>query len=169
MTREEFSILVQQLGRKLYDYAFRILRNREESEDVVQEIFIKLWNMRKKLDDYRSIDALAITMTRNQCIDTIRKSKNEYKGDLDYYSFGNMTVPSPHENMEIRESDMIIKGIIDKMPENIRTVMKQHDIDGKSYEEIAESTGHNINTLRVNISRARKFVRDEFNKYHNGQ
>jgi len=53
------------------------------------------------------------------------------------------------------------------MPENIRNILQLHDLDGKSYEEIAEVTGQNINTLRVNISRARKFVRDEFNKYHN--
>ena len=167
MNRESFSILVQELSRKLFSFAFRILRNQEEAEDVVQEIFIKLWNMREKLNDYRSIDALAATMTRNHCIDLLRKQKNEFKGEVDFNNYSNLTANSPFENMVLKETGMIIEGIIEKMPENIRTVLRLHDIDGKSYEEIAAVTGHNINTLRVNISRARKLIRDEFNIFNN--
>ena len=167
MNRESFSILVQQLSRKLFGFAFRILRNQEEAEDVVQEIFIKLWNMREKLNDYRSIDALAATMTRNHCIDLLRKQKNEFKGEVDFNNYSNLTANSPFENMVLKETGMIIEGIIEKMPENIRTVLRLHDIDGKSYEEIASVTGLNINTLRVNISRARKLIRDEFNIFNN--
>ena len=75
MTRTDFNDLIQQLSRKLYGFAFRILRNQEEAEDAVQEIFIKLWKMGQKLDEYNSIDALATTMTKNYCIDQIRKQK----------------------------------------------------------------------------------------------
>jgi RNA polymerase sigma-70 factor, ECF subfamily len=167
MNRESFSILVQQQSRKLYGFAFRILRNREEAEDVVQEIFLKLWNMREKLCEYRSIEALAATITRNHCIDLIRKQKNEYRDEIDLNNYSNLSVNSPFDNMVLKESGMIIERIIEKLPDNIRTVLRLHDIDGKSYEEIAEITGHNINTLRVNISRARKIIRDEFNIVQN--
>jgi RNA polymerase sigma-70 factor (family 1) len=167
MNRESFSILVQQQSRKLYGFAFRILRNQEEAEDVVQDIFLKLWNMRERLSEYRSIEALAATMTRNHCIDLIRKQKIEYSVEIDLNNYSNISVNSPFDNMVMKESGMIIEGIIEKLPDNIRTVLRLHDIDGKTYEEIAEITGHNINTLRVNISRARKIIRDEFNIYQN--
>lgn len=167
MNRENFGILVQQSSRKLYGFAYRILRNQEEAEDVVQEIFLKLWNMRERLDDYRSIDALATTMTRNHCIDLIRKQKNEYRRETDLNNFSNLMVDSPYDNLVLKESGKIIEGIIEKLPENIRIILQLHDIDGKSYEEIAEATGHNVNTLRVNISRARKIIRDEFNIFYN--
>jgi len=166
MSREEFSNLVQQLGRKLYFFAFRILRNQEESEDVVQEIFIRLWKMNEKLTDYRSIEALATTMTRNYCIDLIRKNRLVYSGDTEAGALNLLTEASPHENLVIRESDKIIRDIIENLPESSRILIKMHDLDGRSYEEIADMTGHNINTLRVNISRARKYIRDEFNKYN---
>jgi RNA polymerase sigma-70 factor, ECF subfamily len=65
MSRTDFNDLVHQLNRKLYGYAFRILRNQEEAEDAVQEVFIKLWKMNEKLSEYNSIDALATTMTKN--------------------------------------------------------------------------------------------------------
>ena len=67
--------------------------------------------------------------------------------------------------MESRESDDIIHKIIDNLPDTYKVVIRLREIDGFSYEEIAEKTNQNINTLRVTLSRARKFIRDEFNKY----
>ena len=78
MSRPDFDTLIQQLSRKLYGFAFRILRSQVDAEDVVQEVFIRLWKMGPKLDDYKSVDALATTMTRNYCIDLIRKQKHGY-------------------------------------------------------------------------------------------
>jgi len=56
--------------------AFRILRNQQEAEDIVQEVFMKMWKMGNKLDVYNDPGALAATMTRNSCIDMLRKWKH---------------------------------------------------------------------------------------------
>jgi RNA polymerase sigma-70 factor (ECF subfamily) len=165
MTRAEFDQLVQMQGRKLYGFAFRILRNQEEAEDVVQEIFIKLWNMGQKLDNYKSIDALATTMTKNYSIDLIRKQKHNDKSDFSINNYQNLTSPSPEEQMENRETGEILNMIIADLPEAFKEVIKLRDIEGASYEEIADKTEQNINTLRVTLSRARKMIRDEYNKY----
>jgi len=165
MTRQEFDNLVQQLSRKLYGFAFRILRNREEAEDVVQEIFIKLWRMGQKLDEYKSIEALATAMTKNYCIDILRKQSHKYKSDLNIINFQNLTSPSPQEQLENRESGEILTTIIESLPAIYKSLIKLRDIEGVSYEEIAEKTDQNINTLRVTLSRARKIIRDEYNKY----
>jgi RNA polymerase sigma factor (sigma-70 family) len=166
MTRTEFDHLIKQQSRKLYGLAFRILRNQEEAEDVVQEIFIKLWKMGDKLDEYRSTDALAIAMTKNYCIDLLRKQKHLYSGDFSAADFQNFAAPSPQEQLENNESGEILNKIIEGLPETYRDVIKLKEIEGDSYEEIAEKTDQNINTLRVTLSRARKIIRDEYNKYH---
>jgi RNA polymerase sigma factor (sigma-70 family) len=167
MTRERFNEYVLQQSRKLYRFAFRILRNQEEAEDAVQEVFIKLWKMGEKLDNYTSIDALATTMTKNYCIDQIRKIRHAVDDHnvINDYQFN--TTPSPHEQMEIAESDSIVHRIIGNLDEKYRSVIELRVIEGLSYEEIAEKTGQNINTLRVTISRARGFIRDEYKKYNN--
>jgi RNA polymerase sigma-70 factor (ECF subfamily) len=165
MTRTEFDHLIQQQSRKLYGYAFRILRNQEEAEDVVQEIFIKLWKMGEKLDEYRSIDALATSMTKNYCIDLLRKHKHDYTGDININDFQNFTSPSPQEQMENSEAGEILYRIIAGLPEIYRVVINLRDIEGISYEEIAEKTNQNVNTLRVTLSRARKIIRDEYIKF----
>jgi RNA polymerase sigma-70 factor (family 1) len=165
MTRAEFENLIHQQSRKLFGFAFRILRNQEEAEDVVQEIFIKLWKMGDKLNEYKSIEALATAMIKNYCIDMLRKQKNIYKVDYSIGNFQNFTSPSPQEQMENRESGEIINTIIAGLPEAYRTVIKLRDIEGVSYEEIAEKTCQNINTVRVKLSRARKIIRDDYKKY----
>jgi RNA polymerase sigma-70 factor (ECF subfamily) len=165
MTRIEFNDFVQKHNRKLYGYAFRILQNQEEAEDAVQEIFIKLWKMGEKLNEYNSIEALAATMTKNYCIDQIRKQKYFYQEKHNKQDYDYTTSPSPHEQMESRESNDIIHKIIEHLPDAYKVMIQLRDIEGFSYEEIAEKTDQNINTLRVTISRARRFIRDEYNKY----
>ena len=165
MIRNEFNELVHRLSRQLFGYAFRILRNQEEAEDAVQEVFIKLWKLREKLEEYKSIDALATTLVKNYCIDQIRKEKNIFSNDESSQFYIPSANPSPEQQMVNRESDEIIRGIISDLPEVYRTVIQLKDIDGFSYEEIVQQTGQNINTLRVNLSRARKLIRDEYYKF----
>jgi RNA polymerase sigma factor (sigma-70 family) len=166
MTRDTFNECVRQLSRRLYAHAFRFLLIQEEAEDAVQEIFIKLWNMKEKLDEYRSIEALATTMTKNYCIDQLRRGKHLFM-EYDKQDYDFRAAPSPHEEMEKRESDEIIRGIIERLPDAYKILIRLRDIEGLSYEEIVEKTGQNINTIRVTISRARGLLRDEYIKYNN--
>ena len=165
MKRADFNDLVRRQNRNLYEYAFRILRNQEEAEDAVQEIFIKLWNLGKKLDEYKSTGALAVTMIKNYCIDQIRKKKHIVQEELEGQNIQNTDSDSPYELLENRESGDILYNIIDQLPNIYKTAIRMREIEGLSYEEIVEKTEQNINTLRVTLSRARKMIREEFNKY----
>ena len=169
MTREEFNEYIKKQSRKLYGLAFRILRNREEAEDAVQEIFIKLWKMRDRLDEYKSIEALATTMMKNHCIDHLRREGKLIAPDI---GEGNMneirlTASSPHEQMELTETNELLHNIIGNLPDAYSIVVRLKDIEGWSYDEISGKTQQNINTLRVTLSRARKLIRDEYKKYSN--
>lgn len=165
MTRADFNDLVRQHNRNLYGYAFRILRNQEEAEDAVQEVFIKLWNLGKKLNEYNSVGALAATMIKNYCIDQIRKKKHLVQEQLEGQNIANTENTSPSELLENKESGNILHQIIYRLPDIYRDAIVMRDIEGQSYEEIVELTGQNINTVRVTLSRARKMIREEFNKY----
>ena len=118
MSKPYFESLIQLLSRKLYGFAFRILRNQEEAEDAVQEIFVKLWKMGEKLNEYKSIDALATTMTRNFCLDMLRRQKHSFIVDLNIDNYQELTSPSPHEQIENRESNDIIFNIIENLSES---------------------------------------------------
>jgi RNA polymerase sigma factor (sigma-70 family) len=164
MTRLEFNNHVLQLSRRLYLVAFRFLKSREEAEDAVQEVFIRLWNKKEKLDEYNSIEALATTTIKNYCIDQLRKIRTiaiEETVSRVAYQQG----PSPDEQLEQVETALILHDVIAGLPELYKEIIMKREIEGLSYEEIALITNQNINTLRVNLSRARKMIREEYNKH----
>jgi RNA polymerase sigma factor (sigma-70 family) len=72
--------------------------------------------------------------------------------------------PSPYELLEREETSRILNNIIERLPDIYRDVLRKREIEGLSYEEIAEVTGQNINTLRVALSRARGMIRDELKR-----
>lgn len=167
MTRTEFDSLVHSLSRNLFGFAYRILRDQEASEDTVQEVFVKLWKMKSRLGEYKSIEALAVTMIRNKCIDQLRKQKAERENEDSMVAQFQNSGLSPQDQLERSETIDILNRIIDELPEIYKQVIKLRDIDDFTYEEIAEKTGQNINTLRVNLSRARKLVREKYKGYDN--
>jgi RNA polymerase sigma factor (sigma-70 family) len=168
MTRTEFETLVRKLSRNLYGIAYRILREREASEDAVQEVFMKLWKMKSDLGEYRSLEALAVTMIRNQCIDQHRRNRfTDNSGNLQLIRDYDGSDPSPQQQLEFNETLAVLDRIIEEMPEIYRQVIKLRDLEDFSYEEISAKTGQNINTLRVNLSRARKIVREKYKNYYN--
>ncbi len=163
MDRAEFENTILPLTRKLYRFAFRFLNNGEEAEDAVQDVCIKLWNKRESLGKYRSVEAFAMTMTRNHCLDRIRKKGREIFEDtrpIDTRTSG----VDPQEEIETKESYNNVLKIVENLPEKYRTVLEMRDLEGCGYDEIEERLQQNINTIRVKLSRARKMVRDELNK-----
>ena len=75
MKSSEFKLLVMPHSSRLYRMAFRLMNNREEAEDIVQEVYVKLWGIRNELNSYNSIEALAVRITRNLCLDKLRRRK----------------------------------------------------------------------------------------------
>ena len=65
MTAKEFKKLVIPMGKKLYNFARLFLRDEAEADDAVQEVFIKLWKLRKKLGEYRNLEAFAMKINKN--------------------------------------------------------------------------------------------------------
>lgn len=168
MTRGEFENTILPVSRNLYRFAFRFLSSREEAEDAVQEVFVKLWKMRDRLHEYRNTEALAMTMTRNHCLDRLRKREREQSTRMPVAETRTSDA-SPEQLYEKRETYKTIIEVINSLPEQFRTVLQMRDIDGYDYEEIAEQLSLNVSTLRVNLSRGRKLVREQLIKLNYGQ
>ena len=166
MTRDEFNNIIHKHNRKLFAIAFRILRNRQEAEDVVQDVFLKMWMMGKKLDEYNDLCALGVTMTKNSCLDMLRKWKH-INSDPDIMISANADPsPSPFEQIVSAEDENILAGIIEELPPLYRDLVQLREINGLSYEEISAMNDVNINTLRVTLSRARQMIREKYLKYY---
>lgn len=153
------------MKNKLYRFACRLLRSTHESEDVVQEVLIRLWERKDKLAEYRNLEAFAMTITKNLCLDKLKRAGSrtvELKEGLTYYS-----EKTPYQEMETSDSYQKIRELIDQLPDQQRMIIHLRDVEGYDYEEIARITDLTENTIRVNLSRARKKIRDNMEKKYN--
>jgi len=166
MLAKDFKTDVLPMSNKLLRFALQILQDEEEAKDVLQDTFLKLWQKRDELEQVENLDAFAIRMIRNHCLDVIRARRTV---SLELVKKNKMPdeVISDSDLLENADSVGLIKRIIAGLPDLQRTVIQLRDIEQLEYEEIAEATEMNVNAIRVNLSRARKKVRDEILKIQN--
>lgn len=136
-----------------------LAQDNEDAEDAVQETYIKLWNHRLQLSTHPNPQGFAMQILKNICIDKIRKEKNNVS--IDNISLVNDS-KTPYQQVEAENSANIIKQIIETLPNLQRQIISMRDIDEYELEEIAEIIGSEVTAVRVNLSRARKKVRDLF-------
>ncbi len=166
MDTEEFKRRCLPLHIRLYRTAFRLMGNTMDAEDMVQETYLKLWERRDALEHVANLESYSTSLLRNLCIDAFRKKRPEE--DSPPPEEWSLTDKENGETvLEIRdETDQLIK-LIDRLPEGQRTVMTLHDVEGCSYEEIEETTGYTAINIRVMLSRARKKIREQFERIRN--
>jgi RNA polymerase sigma factor (sigma-70 family) len=165
MESKEFKKRILPLGQNLYRFASGLLKDSHEAEDVVQDIFLKLWNMRDRMEEIKNINAFAYKMTRNICLDKMKARR------MRYYDFTVKGIPEPEaidpdpqSMVEMKDSADRVKSLISNLPEQQQAVIHMRDIDGYSYEEISEIMSMEINAIRVTLSRARRSVRESLIK-----
>lgn len=166
MTPEEFRKTILPEGRRLYAFAFRYLNSREEAEDAVQDAMMKLWEGRDRLDDHANHAAWCTTVTRNCCIDMLRKRKKIIYEEMDQAGSGDGIDKGDYGNGDNLEAAQVINRIVNRMKEPYRSAVILRDIEGYSYEEAAEALQTSVNTLRTILSRARKKVREEMKRIY---
>ena len=162
MDLQEFQKKVYPLKNKLFRFAKRMLDHTEEAEDIVQETFIKLWNRRDKLDEYRSVEALAMITTKNLCLDKIKARRYPVENMDNHRQF----IESMPAETKVDHSDLIfgIHQAIESLPEQQQMIVHLRDIEGYEFEEIARVVDMNENAIRVALSRARKRIRELLTK-----
>ncbi|HCY40545.1 MAG TPA: RNA polymerase subunit sigma-24 [Prolixibacteraceae bacterium] len=166
MLARDFKTDVLPISNKLLRFALQILQDEEEAKDVLQDIFLKLWQKRDELGNIENIEAFAMRMTRNRCLDMIKARRTV---SVELVKKHNLPDEDSLETDHLENADSVglIKRIIAELPDLQRTIIHLRDIEQLEYEEIEEATGIHVNAIRVNLSRARKKVRDEILKIQN--
>jgi len=163
MSQERFKAEILPIRERLFHIAQRILVEEQEAEDAVQEVLLKLWRTRDSLDNNESPAAYATTVTKNHCLDRLKVMNRQEPLDDSYSTrAGN---DNPYLQLERKNTEEILQKIIENLPPLQQAIIRMKDMEEYEVEEIAEITGTNIEAVRVNLSRARKKVREEYSKY----
>lgn len=164
MNFEMFESRVLPVKNKLFRFAFRLLGSSEEAKDVVQEVFIKVWNGRDQMATIDNMEAWCMRITRNLSLDKIRARQRKATDPIEQSFDVQQDTQTPHEAAENKENMQRIGQLIASLPEKQRQVMHLRDIEGYSYNEICEILELDMNQVKVNLFRARNAVREKFVK-----
>ncbi|HMI06165.1 MAG TPA: RNA polymerase sigma factor [Flavobacterium sp.] len=164
MNQAEFMKTVSPFKDKLFRLAKRLLVSTEEAEDATQEVLVKLWVKNEGLSAYNSVEALAMTMTKNYCLDQL-KSKRASNLKIVHNYFTDRE-PSLQQKVEDNDSLNWVEKVINQLPEQQRLIVQMRDIEQYEFEEIAKILEMNEVAIRVALSRARKTIREFMTKTH---
>jgi len=158
MSPKELTETFKSMSDGLYRVAFYILESQPDAQDVVQDLFIKLWNTRDELDKVLNLKAYCTTLIKNMCIDRIRKASKEQSIGIETDIPESRTVDG---DLITKDKLDRVMAAIERLPKGQRNVVKMYVLEEMSYDEISEKTGMSNLTLRVLLSNARKTLRKE--------
>ena len=131
---------------------------------LLRKFLVKLWNKSENLLGYNSVEALAMTMTKNYCLDQLKSKRT---GNLKIVS-ANYQDKEPGLEKKIEDLDSLnwVEKIMNQLPIQQRLILQMRDIEQYEFEEIAKILDMKESAIRVTLSRARKTVRDYITEKH---
>lgn len=157
MENINFRTTVLPLSDRLYRLALRITMNKAEAEDVVQDTLLKVWECREDWNQINNLEAFAIATCRNRALDVVKRAGRDTENLDEMAHFSSQT---PHEQLEAREEISLVRRLMDSLPEVQRMIMLLRDIEGKTYQEIAQTLDISETQVKVYLHRARTKIKE---------
>jgi RNA polymerase sigma-70 factor (ECF subfamily) len=149
--------LVDAYARRVFNMAYQFCGSREEAEDRTQEVFLKLHGALPKYDFGKNFTAWLLTLAKNHLIDEYRRTKWEKanRDEFDERVLSQAAASGPEASLVAKETKELIWEGLDRLPADMRMVIILRDLQGKSYEEVAEILGLPLGTVKSRVNRAR--------------
>lgn len=165
MTQATFLTTVLPLRDRCYRLAASLLRNGPESEDVAQDVMLRLWTRRARLAEVDNLEAFALRAARNAALDRMRHSSWR-TGDVDaLYDHATAEI-GPDARAEQREAIDAVFASMSDLPEVQRAILHLREVEQLSYDEIAAALDLSAAQVKVYLHRARKRVRAAVDPSH---
>lgn len=154
----------EKIFRKYYaslcSYATAVLGNDEQSEDVVQEVFIYFWNHREKLEVKLSLRAYLYTSVRHQALKIMQKRLMEQKHGSRLTEFVEYLLSTDY-TLEEERAIARIREVMEKLPQQCLKVFLMSCLEGRKYAEIADELGISVNTVKAHVMKAYRIIREK--------
>jgi len=159
-----FESAVERHQRRIFSFAYYLLHNREEAEDVTQEVLLRLFHHRRRVEPER-MGSWLLRVTRNACYDLLRqrRTRNRHTAEIDdeaAIDLPDTSTPDPEVQAGSAAFRRDLQQGLRELAEPYRSVLILREIQGLKYQEIAEALEMPLNTVRVNLHRGRRNLRE---------
>lgn len=158
-------ILFKTYYAPLVRFAKNILKNKEQAEDIVQEVFLKIWDKRNEIKITTSFKAYLYMAVRNACFNTLKINERKYWLNDDLENDEQFSVNEIAVTLEAKELNQKINRIIDLLPEKCRITFQLSRFENMSYKEIAESMNVSVKTVENQIGKALSILRNSLSPH----
>ncbi len=164
-----FNRLMAQHENRMYAVALRMCANREDAQDCLQEAMLRVYRAIGSFKGQSTFSTWVYRITMNTCLDELRRKKNRQNTSLDnLVDMGWSPTDGgagPEKQALMREMREKMHGAIRELPDDMRAAVVLRDIQGFSYDEIAQMLGINVGTIKSRISRGREKLREKLKEY----
>jgi RNA polymerase sigma-70 factor (ECF subfamily) len=152
-----FEIIFNQFSPSMFSIALRYLRDQEEAQDIVQDVFLNLWKSAENLDERAPIQHYLARATVNTCLNRIKKTQRQQQYAKEQILTQEPTIE--HLLLEHKELEAQYLSILEKLPEQCRRVFEMSRFKGLSPAEISQQLNISINTVYTHLTTALKKIR----------
>ena len=161
---EAFDLLYEKYSVKLYSFGLKYLRSAAETEELVQSVFLKIWENGKHLKKELSFKSYLFTIAYNDICKLFRKRNYMQKFITEAMHENSGTSSETQEGIDYQSVLNRVQQIIDKLPEKQKDIFRKSRLEGKPSKEIAEEMKLSPGTVDNYISEALKFIRGRLQK-----
>jgi RNA polymerase sigma-70 factor (ECF subfamily) len=147
---------------KLQAYAFSVLQNESQAEEVVQTVFCRIWEKRRQWRVHTSMKAYLYGSVYHQCMDGLRRTKQVRKHQRHVLQSSTEAQAAPASGKaELKELETRLQVALSQLPDQCRAIFQLSRFGGLKYREIAEQLGLSVKTVEAQVSKALKHLRDQ--------
>lgn len=157
--RVAFYLIYEGYSKRLYGFVLRFLKQKEDAEEIVQEVFIKIWESKNKIDIFSSFESYIFTIAYNATISLLRKriTENKYLEHLKSIQFEN--TPEIIEEIHYRQLNEKVQLLLDKLTPRQKEIFQLSREEGLSHNEISEKLNISVLTVKKHISNTLSFLK----------
>lgn len=152
-------------AKPLHAYGYTLLANSHQAEEMIQQLFLKIWEQRATLEIHTSLKAYLYRSIHNDCLNHIRHQKVKRDYQLSVVKESARMQEAPVSRLEVKEIQQRLRSGLAKLPEACRTVFQLSRFEHLSYKEIASQLGISIKTVENQMGKALRILRVELKDY----
>jgi len=150
----------------LYGKLLRMVKSVPQTEEILQDVFLKVWEYRESIDLEKSFRSFLFKIAENKAYDFFRKASRDKKFEADLIALSTVNFIELEEFLANDEKTAWLDKVINTLPPQRQQVFKLCKLEGKSYREVSESLGISISTISDHIVKATKSIRTHLETYN---